>query len=153
MLDNSGRIKWKVQSDRGVDAQVPGVCFVIPPPDNEALDAADRLRRQYDRTIALWQKKQMRMRQNMIFATIKVVKGWDLPQFIAIGAEQRNAIRKALNEDADKLMAEGDPSDPQLRRLRREMDEVNRLFDELEKRARAEGKLYLNSYFLCFLKL
>lgn len=95
----------------------------------------------------------------MIFATIKVVKGWDLPQvsqnnqislwenyyipffqFIAIGAEQRNAIRKALNEDADKLMAEGDPSDPQLRRLRREMDEVNRLFDEFEKRARAEGK-------------
>lgn len=35
-------------------------------------------------------------------------------------------------------MAEGDPSDPQLRRLRREMDEVNRLFDEFEKRARAE---------------
>lgn len=35
-------------------------------------------------------------------------------------------------------MAEGDPSDPQLRRLKREMDEVNRLFDEFEKRARAE---------------
>lgn len=63
-----------------------------------------------------------------------------ISQFIAIGAEQRNAIRKALNEDADKLMAEGDPSDPQLRRLKREMDEVNRLFDEFEKRARAEGK-------------
>lgn len=140
MTDNSGRIKWKVQNEKGIEAQVPGVCFVIPPPDKEALDAADRLRRQYDRTIALWQKKQLRMRQNMIFATIKVVKGWDLPQFIAIGAEQRNAIRKALNEDADKLMAEGDPSDPQLRRLRREMDEVNRLFDEFEKRARAEGK-------------
>lgn len=46
-----------------------------------------------------------------------------------------------MNEDADKLMAEGDPSDPQLRRLRREMDEVNRLFNEFEKRARAEGKL------------
>lgn len=110
----------------------------MPPPDKDALDAVDRLQRQYDRSIALWQKKQLRMRQNMIFATIKVVKGWDLPQFIAIGAEQRNAIRKALNEDADKLIAEGDPNDPQLRRLRREMDEVNRLFDEFERRARAE---------------
>ncbi|CAH0551950.1 unnamed protein product [Brassicogethes aeneus] len=138
LTDNSGRIKWRVHNDSGVEAQVPGVCFVIPPPDKDALDAVDRLRRQYDRSIALWQKKQLRMRQNMIFATIKVVKGWDLPQFIAIGAEQRNAIRRALNEDADKLIAEGDPSDPQLRRLRREMDEVNRLFDELEKRARAE---------------
>lgn len=51
-----------------------------------------------------------------------------------MGAAQRNAIRKALNEDADKLLEEGDPADPQLRRLRREMDEVNRLFDEFERR-------------------
>jgi hypothetical protein len=56
-----------------------------------------------------------------------------------MGQEQRNAIRKALNEDADKLLQEGDPADPQLRRLRREMEEVNRLFDEFERRARAEG--------------
>lgn len=57
-----------------------------------------------------------------------------------MGADQRNAIRKALNEDASKLLSEGDPSDPQLRRLKREMDEVNRLFDEFERRARAEGE-------------
>ncbi|KAH9633170.1 hypothetical protein HF086_013793, partial [Spodoptera exigua] len=88
--------------------------------------------------IQLWQRKQLRMRQNMIFATIKVVKGWDFPQFVAMGAEQRQAIRRALNEDAEKLLAEGDPADPQLRRLRREIDDVNRLFDEFERRARAE---------------
>jgi hypothetical protein len=57
-----------------------------------------------------------------------------------MGQEQRNAIRKALNEDAEKLLQEGDPADPQLRRLRREMEEVNRLFDDFEKRARAEGE-------------
>ena len=56
-----------------------------------------------------------------------------------MGAEQRQAIRRALNEDAEKLLAEGDPADPQLRRLRREIDDVNRLFDEFERRARAEG--------------
>lgn len=60
-----------------------------------------------------------------------------------MGADQRTAIRRALNEDANKLLSEGDPADPQLRRLRREMDEVNRLFDEFEKRARAEGTLYI----------
>lgn len=61
-------------------------------------------------------------------------------QFVAMGAEQRQAIRRALNEDAEKLLAEGDPADPQLRRLRREIDDVNRLFDEFERRARAEGE-------------
>lgn len=56
----------------GVECQVPGVCFLIPPPDNEAVEAAQRLKRQYERCEALWLKKQMRMSINMIFATIKV---------------------------------------------------------------------------------
>lgn len=62
-----------------------------------------------------------------------------------MGAEQRGAIRRALNEDADKLLREGDPGDPQLKRLRREMDDVNKLFDEFERRARAEGELCCNT--------
>ena len=62
------------------------------------------------------------------------------PQFMAMGKDQRDAIRRALNEDAEKLIQEGDPSDSQLRRLRREIDEVNRLFDEFERLA-AEGEL------------
>ena len=80
LLDNSGRIKWRIRSRVGIETQVPGVAFLIPPPDKEALEAIERLRRQFDRTVALWQKKQMRLRQNMIFATIKVVKSWDLDQ-------------------------------------------------------------------------
>lgn len=147
MHDNSGRVKWRVTNLSGVESNIPGVVLTIPPPDREAIDAVERLRRQFDRSVALWQKKQLRMRQNMIFATIKVVKTWDLAQFIAMGQEQRNAIRRALNDDADKLISEGDPSDPQLRRLRREMDEVNRLFDEFEKRARDDGK---NQIFIHF---
>jgi dystonin len=78
--DNSQRIKWKVTSTHNVDAVVPGVCFLLPPPDKDATDLAERLQRQFDRSVALWQKKQLRMRQNMIFATIKVVKSWDLAQ-------------------------------------------------------------------------
>lgn len=57
-----------------------------------------------------------------------------------MGADQRNAIRRALNEDAEKLLQEGDPNDPQLRRLKREIDEVNRLFDEFERRASGESQ-------------
>lgn len=150
LIDTSSRVKWRVRAN-GQEGPVPGACLLLPPPDQEAIDAADRLKRLFDRTVALWQKKQLRLRQNMIFATIKVVKGWDFDQFLAMGADQRNAIRRALNDDADKLLAEGDPADPQLRRLRREMDEVNKLFDDFEKRARAEGKImrFLVYFLMC----
>ncbi len=40
----------------------------------------------------------------MIFATIKVVKSWDFQQYISMEKEQRIAIRRALNEDSDKLI-------------------------------------------------
>jgi len=60
----------------------------------------------------------------LIYSILKVVKSWDLNQFMAMGKEQRDAIRKALNEDAEKLLQQGDPADPQLRRLQREIDEV-----------------------------
>ena len=64
------------------------------------------------------------MRQNMIFATIKVVKSWDFQQYLSMEKEQRIAIRRALNEDSEKLIQEGEPNDPQLKRLQREIDEV-----------------------------
>ena len=60
-------------------------------------------------------------------------------QFLGMGEEQRGAIRRALNEDAAKLIEEGEPTDGQLRRLRREIDEVNALFEEFERLA-AEGQ-------------
>ncbi|XP_018791082.1 PREDICTED: dystonin isoform X10 [Bactrocera latifrons] len=138
LLDNSGRVKWRIRSSNGQEASIPSACLLIPPPDQEAVEAAERLKRLFDRTVNLWQKKHLRLRQNMIFATIRVVKSWDFDQFLAMGSDQRSAIRRALNEDAEKLLSEGDSNDPQLRRLRREMDEVNRLFDEFEKRANAE---------------
>lgn len=143
LMDNSGRVKWRVRTTKGQEGLVPSACLLLPPPDKEAIDAAERLKRLFDRSVSLWQKKHLRLRQNMIFATIRVVKDWDFDQFLAMGPEQRTAIRRALNDDADKLLSEGDPNDPQLRRLRREMDEVNRLFDEFEKRARAEGNFIL----------
>jgi DNA-binding transcriptional ArsR family regulator len=134
LVDNISARTWKVVTGNGLEYQVPSVCLLIPPPDNEAIEAAELLKRQYYQCEALWIRKQMRMSQNMIFATIKVVKSWDAPQFMAVGKDQRDAILKALNEDTEKLLQQGDPSDPQLRCLQRKIEEVNQLFCDFERR-------------------
>lgn len=137
LVSNLSVMKWKVVSSNGVEYQVPSVCLMIPPPDSEAIEVAERLKRQYYHCEALWIKKQMRMSQNMIFATIKVVKSWDVSQFMSVGKDQRDAILRALNEDTEKLLQQncsGDPSDPQLRCLQRKIEEVNQLFCEFERR-------------------
>lgn len=57
-------------------------------------------------------------------------------------ATQRDAIWKALNDDAKKLIQEGPSDDPGLRRLREEMKKCNELFTELQQKAsRGDGKI------------
>lgn len=60
-----------------------------------------------------------------------------------MGPAQREAILRALNEDADKLLQEYGPqrdSDPDCRRLREEMDRCNQIFSQLSAKLQEEGK-------------
>ncbi|KAG8192780.1 hypothetical protein JTE90_019099 [Oedothorax gibbosus] len=131
--DNSTRSKWKIINAHGVEGMVPGVCFVIPPPNPEALDLAESLKRQFETIVTLWTTKQRKLRQNMIFATIKIIKSWDITKFRSIEPSQRESIIKALNEDTQKLLNEGDSDDPALKRLQEEIAYCNKLFADLQR--------------------
>ncbi|GIY98984.1 plectin [Caerostris extrusa] len=76
--DNSNKNKWKIINSHGVEGMVPSVCFVIPPPNPEALELAESLKKQFEAIVTLWTSKQRKLRQNMIFATIKIIKSWDI---------------------------------------------------------------------------
>ncbi|CAG0912336.1 unnamed protein product [Notodromas monacha] len=89
--ENSNIAKWRVTNSSGAEGEVPSVCFLVPPPNQEAIDVALRLQQAYDRCIATWQKKQHRMRQNMIFATIKVVLAWTFEQVLWYSIYERDA--------------------------------------------------------------
>ena len=45
VLDNSNRVKWSVASSGGQNGMVPGAIFTIPPPNQEAIDAVEKLKR------------------------------------------------------------------------------------------------------------
>lgn len=36
------------------------------------------LKKQFETIVNLWTSKQRKLRQNMIFATIKIIKSWDI---------------------------------------------------------------------------
>lgn len=64
-------------------------------------------------------------------------------QFQQLGASQREAILKALNEDAHKLIAEygvDAARNPALQRLQEEMWQCNRLFAELSQIVENKGR-------------
>lgn len=136
----SEQVQWEVRTTKDGGKMIPSACLMIPPPNDEAIELVNKLRLTQRKMIELWQSKQIQLRRNMILATIRVVREWSFEHFLSMGFEQRTSIRRALNEDSDKVLAESDPTDSQLKRLKQEMIEVNRLFDEYERRANTEGK-------------
>lgn len=140
LVEITQQVYWRVVTSKGGEKVIPSACLMIPPPNEEAIELVNKLRLSQEKMIELWQRKQIQLRRNMILATIRVVREWTFEHFLALGYEQRNAIRRALNEDSDKVLAEADPTDPQIVRLKQEVIEVNRLFDDFEKRANANGE-------------
>uniref|UniRef100_A0A8D0CB01 SH3 domain-containing protein n=1 Tax=Salvator merianae TaxID=96440 RepID=A0A8D0CB01_SALMN len=60
--DNSQRTKWKVISPTGNEAMVPSVCFLIPPPNKEAIDMAIRVEQLYQKVMSLWHQLHVNMK-------------------------------------------------------------------------------------------
>lgn len=139
LYDNTQKTKWRVRTSSGAELNVPGVCFVIPPPDQEALDTAASIKKRYDALVALWAKKQHKLRQNMIFATLRIVNGWDFKTYAGMDPNQRNSIIRALEDDIDKVVREGPPDDRDSQRLQDEMKALKKKFAEFDERLKAEA--------------
>ncbi|WKX89696.1 hypothetical protein Q1695_008944 [Nippostrongylus brasiliensis] len=128
LLDNSDLIKWHIRDLSGSEGTVPSVVFRIPPPDPKLTAYLNRLLQQFEKLKKLWEKKHRMVRFNMVLNTMKTIQGWDLDTFNAIDPEQRDAIMRALNDDANKLLTEMDPNDPLALRLKEELRRTNEHF-------------------------
>ncbi|KAK2164152.1 hypothetical protein LSH36_68g10066 [Paralvinella palmiformis] len=134
LLDNSMKTKWQVRNSTGQEGIVPAVCFVIPPPNQEAVQFAEELQQKLKRLRLMWREKQKALKRQMILATIRMVKGWDLAKFQSMGAGQRDAIMQALNDDTQKLLTECGPD----RELENEMRDCNQHYISLNARQTEE---------------
>ncbi|GFR20379.1 plectin [Trichonephila clavata] len=134
LKEMSPKIMWKVTIPNGKDASMPSVCFIIPPPNSEAIELGQSLKKRYDDLLLVWTQRKKKLRQNLILTTITAVKSWDLSHFRSMDIAQRESIMNALNSDAQKLINEGAESDPALMKLKQEMELCNTLFESLLKK-------------------
>nr|XP_056702719.1 microtubule-actin cross-linking factor 1 [Euleptes europaea] len=86
--DNSHRTKWKVISPTGNEAMVPSVCFLIPPPNKEAIDVASRVEQLYQKVMALWHQLHVNMKSlvswNYLRKDITLVQNWNVEKLRAL---------------------------------------------------------------------
>ncbi|XP_067390081.1 microtubule-actin cross-linking factor 1 isoform X15 [Emydura macquarii macquarii] len=98
--DNSQRTKWKVISPTGNEAMVPSVCFLIPPPNKEAIDIANRVEQLYQKVMALWHQLHVNTKSliswNYLRKDIALVQGWNMEKLRSLAQGECQQAMKSL---------------------------------------------------------
>ncbi|XP_031726665.1 envoplakin-like [Anarrhichthys ocellatus] len=107
LKSNSDNRNWEFQSSSGKTRTLPGVCFMVPPPDAEALEKVNSL----DRALTDLKSRRSALMASLKNPTVEVVR----PQKAA-------AVQSA-------------PDDPRSAELASEIDKINKALDQSEKEA------------------
>ncbi|XP_054983028.1 plectin isoform X19 [Sorex araneus] len=89
---------WQVLGSSGGEAAVPSVCFLVPPPNQEALEAVSRLETQHQALVTLWHQLHVDMKSLLAWQSlsrdVQLIRSWSLVTFRTFKPEeQRQALR------------------------------------------------------------
>uniref|UniRef100_S4RYB2 Plectin n=1 Tax=Petromyzon marinus TaxID=7757 RepID=S4RYB2_PETMA len=80
--DNSQRSKWRVINPTGNIATVPSVCFLVPPPNPDAMETAARIEQLYQSAMALWHQQHVNMKSVVsylyLIKDIEIIRSWNV---------------------------------------------------------------------------
>nr|XP_033809538.1 microtubule-actin cross-linking factor 1 isoform X13 [Geotrypetes seraphini] len=106
--DNSQRTKWKVISPSGNEAMIPSVCFIIPPPDKEAIDMANRVEQLYQKVMSLWHQLHVNTKSliswNYLQKDIQMVQEWTMEKLRSLALGEHLQIMKNLQSHYDDFL-------------------------------------------------
>ncbi|KAL0604712.1 LOW QUALITY PROTEIN: Microtubule-actin cross-linking factor 1, isoforms 1/2/3/5 [Plecturocebus cupreus] len=98
--DNSQRTKWKVISPTGNEAMVPSVCFLIPPPNKDAIEMASRVEQSYQKVMALWHQLHVNTKSliswNCLRKDLDLIQTWNLEKLRSSAPGECHQIMKNL---------------------------------------------------------
>ncbi|XP_056144262.1 envoplakin-like [Lampris incognitus] len=119
LKSNSDDKNWEVQTSSGKLKTLPGACFIIPPPDEEALEKVDSL----DRELADLKRRRSALMASLRSPSVEVVR----PQkAVAVASAPDDPNAAVLAGQLDKIRKNLDQSEREiLGRLRDPLDRRN----------------------------
>ncbi|KAJ3608930.1 hypothetical protein NHX12_023458, partial [Muraenolepis orangiensis] len=91
LLDNSQPYKWRVLNDKGSEAVVPSICFLVPPTNKEAVHSVAGM-------LTMWQTMHVDMKSLLswqyLMRDIHIINTWNITMFKTLKVEEyRLALR------------------------------------------------------------
>ncbi|NXA03631.1 MACF1 factor, partial [Sapayoa aenigma] len=113
--DNSQRTKWKVISPTGNEAMVPSVCFLIPPPNKEAIEMASRVEQLYQKVMALWHQLHMNTKSliswNYLRKDITLVQSFSMEKLRSLAQGECQQALKSLQAHYEDFLQDSRDSE------------------------------------------
>ncbi|NWU23833.1 MACF1 factor, partial [Dyaphorophyia castanea] len=113
--DNSQRTKWKVISPTGNEAMVPSVCFLIPPPNKEAIEVASRVEQLYQKVMALWHQLHMNTKSliswNYLRKDIALVQSFSMEKLRSLAQGECQQALKSLQAHYEDFLQDSRDSE------------------------------------------
>ncbi|KAJ7992766.1 hypothetical protein DPEC_G00282090 [Dallia pectoralis] len=123
LKSNSDKEKWLVQTKTGKTKTLPGVCFLIPPPDDEALEKVDSL----DRELSNLKKQRTSMITSIRSPNVEVMSS---VRAASVSSAPEDPKTTALDGQLDKISKDVDCSVKDiLSRLRTPLDRSDPIRD------------------------
>ncbi|XP_064297971.1 plectin isoform X19 [Phalacrocorax carbo] len=114
LLSNAQPYKWKVLSAAGSEAIVPSVCFVVPPPNKEALDAVHRLEAAHQQLLVLWHQLHLDMRSLLswqyLIRDIQQIQSWSHLTFRTMQVEECRQVLRSLETHYQEFLRDSQDS-------------------------------------------
>ncbi|KAM9775744.1 microtubule-actin cross-linking factor 1 isoform 17-T17 [Syngnathus typhle] len=108
--DNAQRSKWKVISPTGNEAMVPSVCFTVPPPNQEAIDAAGRTEQLYQQVMSLWHQLHINMKSvvswHYLLKDLGAVSEWNLDTVRSQTPSERQQVLDHLDSHLSDFLSD-----------------------------------------------
>ncbi|XP_069588296.1 plectin-like isoform X5 [Ranitomeya imitator] len=114
LVNNAQPDKWKVLNTGGSESVVPSVCFVVPPPNKEALDAASRLESGHQSLLTLWQRLHIDLKSLLsyqyLLRDIQLIQSWTLLTFRSMTSEEYKLVLRNLELHYQDFMRDSQDS-------------------------------------------
>ncbi|CAN9504242.1 unnamed protein product [Ophioblennius macclurei] len=124
--DNSQRTKWKVISPTGNEAMVPSVCFSVPPPNQDAIDAAARTEQLYQKVMSLWHQLHVNMKGvvswHYLLKDVRTVNEWSLDTVRSQAPSERQRVLDHLTSQLADFLSDSKESSLFTAAERRELE-------------------------------
>ncbi|XP_069477962.1 plectin isoform X5 [Ambystoma mexicanum] len=115
LLNNSQPYKWKVLNVSGSESIVPSVCFLIPPPNKEALEVVSRLEGSHQTLLTLWHRLHIDMKSLLswqyLIRDIQQIQSWSHITFRTMKTEEYTLILRNLELHYQEFMRDSQDSE------------------------------------------